>query len=161
LLLLLLLQVRGNNKLVQKVHVVSGDISLSCLGLSGADRATLLHSVDFIIHCAADIRLEADMQVSSNSSSSSSGGIGSTDSGHATAAVAAANISSKQQQLQSDFRAMQRAQQQQQQQQTKHVLGTGSLIVDTMMQLSLPVSITSSLACSSTRALPKLLLSPT
>jgi fatty acyl-CoA reductase len=56
--------VRNNEKLVQKVHVVSGDISLPGLGLSAADRATLLHSVDYIIHSAADIRLEADMQVS-------------------------------------------------------------------------------------------------
>uniref|UniRef100_A0A383VYV1 Fatty acyl-CoA reductase n=1 Tax=Tetradesmus obliquus TaxID=3088 RepID=A0A383VYV1_TETOB len=55
-------KVRSSEKLVQKVHVVAGDISLPGLGLSDADRATLLHSVDYIIHCAADIRLEADMQ---------------------------------------------------------------------------------------------------
>jgi hypothetical protein len=86
LLLLLLLQVRGNDKLVQKVHVVSGDISLPGLGLSSADRATLLHSVNFIIHCAADIRLEADMQVS-DSTAASARSIGGR---HATAAAAAA-----------------------------------------------------------------------
>jgi thioester reductase-like protein len=62
--------VRNNEKLAQKVHVVSGDISLPALGLSDADRATLLHSVDYIIHCAADIRLEADMQVNSSKCSS-------------------------------------------------------------------------------------------
>jgi thioester reductase-like protein len=77
-LLLLLLQVRDNDKLVQKVHVVSGDISLPCLGLSAADRATLVHSVDFVIHCAADIRLEADIQVSP--ATTASAGIRSTDS---------------------------------------------------------------------------------
>ncbi len=33
------------------------------LGLSPSDRAALSSSVNFIIHCAADIRLEADIQV--------------------------------------------------------------------------------------------------
>eukprot|EP00879_Flechtneria_rotunda_P002270 GHRR01002461.1.p1 GENE.GHRR01002461.1~~GHRR01002461.1.p1 ORF type:complete len:664 (+),score=233.63 GHRR01002461.1:802-2793(+) len=41
---------------------MAGDISLPGLGLSPVDRAQLLGTVDFIIHCAADIRLEADIQ---------------------------------------------------------------------------------------------------
>eukprot|EP00882_Tetradesmus_deserticola_P005979 GHRQ01006295.1.p1 GENE.GHRQ01006295.1~~GHRQ01006295.1.p1 ORF type:complete len:319 (+),score=59.94 GHRQ01006295.1:134-958(+) len=55
-------KVRDSTKLLQKVQVVGGDISLPGLGLSAADRATLLSSVDYIVHCAADIRLEADIQ---------------------------------------------------------------------------------------------------
>lgn len=61
---MLSLQVRDSAALLSKVHVVGGDISLPGLGLSAADRATLVSSVNFIIHCAADIRLEADIQVS-------------------------------------------------------------------------------------------------
>jgi thioester reductase-like protein len=62
------MQVRDSTKLLQKVHVIGGDISMPGLGLSAADRTTLLSSVDFIVHCAADIRLEADIQVSSSCS---------------------------------------------------------------------------------------------
>jgi hypothetical protein len=56
-------QVRDSTKLLRKVQVMGGDISLPGLGLSAADRTTLLSSVDYIVHCAADIRLEADIQV--------------------------------------------------------------------------------------------------
>ncbi|KAF8055926.1 fatty acyl-CoA reductase [Scenedesmus sp. PABB004] len=55
-------QVRDSPKLLSKVRVMGGDISAPGLGLSAADRSTLLGCVDFIIHCAADIRLEADIQ---------------------------------------------------------------------------------------------------
>lgn len=54
---------RDSTKLLQKVQVMGGDMSLPGLGLSPADRTALLSSVDFIVHCAADIRLEADIQV--------------------------------------------------------------------------------------------------
>mgnify|MGYP001806964070 CR=1 FL=1 len=57
-------QVREDSSLLSKVVVVGGDISLPGLGLSPSDRAALSSSVNFIIHCAADIRLEADIQVS-------------------------------------------------------------------------------------------------
>jgi thioester reductase-like protein len=60
---LLLLQVRDNAAIVSKVSAVGGDISQAGLGLAVEDRAMLLSSLDFIIHCAADIRLEADIQV--------------------------------------------------------------------------------------------------
>ncbi|KAF6261123.1 male sterility protein-domain-containing protein [Scenedesmus sp. NREL 46B-D3] len=55
-------KVRDSTKLLRKVQVMGGDISLPGLGMSAADRATLLSSVDYIVHCAADIRLEADIQ---------------------------------------------------------------------------------------------------
>ncbi|WIA40444.1 hypothetical protein OEZ86_013801 [Tetradesmus obliquus] len=55
-------KVRDSTKLLQKVQVMGGDMSLPGLGLSPADRTALLSSVDFIVHCAADIRLEADIQ---------------------------------------------------------------------------------------------------
>lgn len=61
-----MLQIREQSKVLSKVKVVGGDISLPGLGLSPADRAVLVGSVNFIVHCAADIRLEADIQVSSH-----------------------------------------------------------------------------------------------
>eukprot|EP00878_Enallax_costatus_P036666 GHUV01041200.1.p1 GENE.GHUV01041200.1~~GHUV01041200.1.p1 ORF type:complete len:163 (+),score=25.06 GHUV01041200.1:383-871(+) len=57
-------KVRDSTKLLKKVKVMAGDIIMPGLGLSAADKAVLLSSVDFIVHCAADIRLEADIQVS-------------------------------------------------------------------------------------------------
>lgn len=57
-------QIRDHTHLLTKVHVVGGDISQPGLGLSPADRDKLASRVNFIIHCAADIRLEADIQVS-------------------------------------------------------------------------------------------------
>lgn len=56
-------QIREQSRLLEKVKVVGGDISLPGLGLSVSDRATLVSSVNIIVHCAADIRLEADIQV--------------------------------------------------------------------------------------------------
>ena len=54
---------RDQAGVLSKVKVVEGDISLPGLGLSAAHRDTLVNSLNFIIHCAADIRLEADIQV--------------------------------------------------------------------------------------------------
>eukprot|EP00775_Hariotina_reticulata_P012149 gene12149-12287_t len=54
--------VRENVAITSKVCAVGGDISQAGLGLAVEDRAMLLSSLDFIIHCAADIRLEADIQ---------------------------------------------------------------------------------------------------
>ena len=53
--------VRDQPALVAKVGAVAGDIQLPGLGLSPSDRACLTErsgGVDFIVHCAADIRLE-------------------------------------------------------------------------------------------------------
>jgi hypothetical protein len=47
---------------VGKVKAVQGDIQLPGIGLSQSDRARLMRSVDVIIHCAADIRLEPTIQ---------------------------------------------------------------------------------------------------
>lgn len=53
---------RDNPRLLSKVRVVGGDINMPGLGLSSTDRKRLLGCVNYIIHCAADIRLEADIQ---------------------------------------------------------------------------------------------------
>lgn len=49
---------RDNHGTISKVQAVEGDIQLPGLGLSQAMRSRLARSVDYIIHCAADIRLE-------------------------------------------------------------------------------------------------------
>jgi hypothetical protein len=54
--------VRDRPSIVAKVKAVQGDIQLPGLGLSPADRVKLERSVDIIIHCAADIRLEPTIQ---------------------------------------------------------------------------------------------------
>jgi nucleoside-diphosphate-sugar epimerase len=54
--------VRQRPDLVAKVVAISGDISVPGLGLSPEDLATLEREVNFIIHSAADIRLEPPMQ---------------------------------------------------------------------------------------------------
>lgn len=54
--------VRDSKALVSKVHAVQGDIQAPGLGLSEDDRQRLVSSVNFIVHCAADIRLEPPIQ---------------------------------------------------------------------------------------------------
>jgi len=54
--------VRDNSALVSKVKAVAGDCQMPGLGISPVDRATLQKSVNVIIHCAADIRLEPSIQ---------------------------------------------------------------------------------------------------
>ncbi|KIZ03988.1 hypothetical protein MNEG_3968 [Monoraphidium neglectum] len=54
--------VRDSRATVGKVKAVQGDIQLPGIGLSQSDRARLMRSVDVIIHCAADIRLEPTIQ---------------------------------------------------------------------------------------------------
>lgn len=56
-------QVRDQSNLLDKVQVVGGDISLPGLGLDEQMRQVLASTLHFIMHCAADIRLEADIQV--------------------------------------------------------------------------------------------------
>lgn len=63
-----IIQVRDQSTLLDKVQVVGGDISLPGLGLDEQSRQFLISNVHFIMHCAADIRLEADIQVGSCSS---------------------------------------------------------------------------------------------
>lgn len=56
--------VRDDASIVSKVKAVQGDIQLPGLDLSPSDRSLLSRSVDVIIHCAADIRLEPSIQES-------------------------------------------------------------------------------------------------
>lgn len=46
----------------QKVHIVEGDLCRPDLGLSAADKAALLAEVNHVIHSAANIELDADIQ---------------------------------------------------------------------------------------------------
>jgi len=53
---------RGRAALLRKVAAVEGDITDEGMGLSAADRAALVAECDVVVHCAADIRLEVDVQ---------------------------------------------------------------------------------------------------
>jgi hypothetical protein len=55
--------IREKPELLAKVAAVAGDLSEPGLGLSAADREALAANVDIVIHSAADIRLEAPIQV--------------------------------------------------------------------------------------------------
>jgi thioester reductase-like protein len=52
---------QGNSSILSRVQVVEGDLLLPGLGLSAADHA-LLREVDVVLHCAANLELEADIQ---------------------------------------------------------------------------------------------------
>lgn len=54
--------VRGKPDLLSKVRAVAGDLSEVNLGLSSSDRSMLVENVEILLHCAADIRLEAPIQ---------------------------------------------------------------------------------------------------
>ena len=54
--------VRDDTALLPLVTPIAGDILQPGLGLSLEDKETLQDEVDTIIHCAADIRLEAPIQ---------------------------------------------------------------------------------------------------
>ena len=48
---------------IKRARAVAGDVCTAGLGLSQCDRRMLESEVDIILHCAADITLEADIQV--------------------------------------------------------------------------------------------------
>lgn len=52
----------GGRQVFHRVKVVDGDLSLPGLGLSGADRELLVNEVDTVIHCAANLALDARIQ---------------------------------------------------------------------------------------------------
>jgi nucleoside-diphosphate-sugar epimerase len=53
---------RGRPALLRKVVAVEGDLAEEKMGLSVEDRAALINEMDVAVHCAADIRLEVDVQ---------------------------------------------------------------------------------------------------
>jgi thioester reductase-like protein len=56
-------QALHGNDVLSRVHAVEGDLLLPELGLSAADKE-LLRQVDIVLHCAASMELQADMQKS-------------------------------------------------------------------------------------------------
>jgi hypothetical protein len=48
---------------IKRARAVAGDIFMADLGLSQDDKAVIESEVNIILHCAADITLEADIQV--------------------------------------------------------------------------------------------------
>lgn len=52
----------GGPNVFNKVRAVAGDLCAPGLGLSAADAQELKESVDFVIHCAANVTLDADVQ---------------------------------------------------------------------------------------------------
>eukprot|EP00878_Enallax_costatus_P037999 GHUV01043120.1.p1 GENE.GHUV01043120.1~~GHUV01043120.1.p1 ORF type:complete len:414 (+),score=148.58 GHUV01043120.1:274-1515(+) len=53
---------RDQQRLLRKVKAVTGDITQPGLGLDASSRRILQQQTDVILHCAADIRLEADIK---------------------------------------------------------------------------------------------------
>lgn len=51
----------GRSNAFEKVQAVEGDLTLPGLGLSTADAAALRKEVSVVIHCAADIELDAQV----------------------------------------------------------------------------------------------------
>lgn len=54
----------GGRSVFAKVQAVEGDLSLPGLGLSPEDARMLQHEVTHVVHCAANIELDADIQKS-------------------------------------------------------------------------------------------------
>lgn len=52
----------GGPNAFNKIRAVAGDLCAPGLGLSAADAAELKESVDLVIHCAASVTLDADVQ---------------------------------------------------------------------------------------------------
>lgn len=52
---------KGRHNAFKRVQAVEGDLTLPGLGLSQADAATLRREVSVVIHCAADIELDAQV----------------------------------------------------------------------------------------------------
>jgi nucleoside-diphosphate-sugar epimerase len=55
---------RGRPSLINKVVAIQGDVEACEMALAASDRAILVQQTDIMIHCAADIRLEVDIQTS-------------------------------------------------------------------------------------------------
>jgi len=53
---------RGRPALAAKVVAIEGDMDAPGLGINLEDRAALTREVEVLVHCAADIRLEVDVQ---------------------------------------------------------------------------------------------------
>ena len=53
---------KGRRNAFAKVQAVEGDLTLPGLGLSAADAESITREVNVIIHCAADIELDAQVQ---------------------------------------------------------------------------------------------------
>jgi fatty acyl-CoA reductase len=54
-------QALNGRNVLSKVHAIEGDLGLPGLGISPEDRQ-LLQQVDYVLHCAASVELQADMQ---------------------------------------------------------------------------------------------------
>lgn len=55
---------RQNPTFAEKVSAIAGDISLPDIGLSEKDRMLLMGEVDVIFHCAATVRFDDPLRVS-------------------------------------------------------------------------------------------------
>lgn len=53
----------GGENVFHKVHTIEGDLLQPGLGLSETDAAMLKQEVDIVLHCAASVQLDADIQV--------------------------------------------------------------------------------------------------
>lgn len=52
----------GRCNVFKKVHVVEGDMLHPDLGLSAADKQLVLEKTHVVLHCAADVALQAPIQ---------------------------------------------------------------------------------------------------
>lgn len=55
---------RQNPTFEEKVTAIAGDISLPDVGLKGDDKKILMEEVDVIFHCAATVRFDDSLKVS-------------------------------------------------------------------------------------------------
>lgn len=58
---------KTNPKILQKVVLVSGDVSLDELDLSSEDKATLIRDVNVVFHFAATVRFDDPIKIAVNS----------------------------------------------------------------------------------------------
>jgi fatty acyl-CoA reductase len=68
-------KVRDQQSLLDRIQAIDGDLSLPGLGIEAATREKLRSSVEIILHSAADIRLEVDIQTTLKSNYLGTGAI--------------------------------------------------------------------------------------
>lgn len=56
-----------SGKLLEKIKVVKGDVSIDGLGISDADKNRFLKEIDVVFHCAANVRFDLSIRDAVNS----------------------------------------------------------------------------------------------
>lgn len=56
----------SNSELLQKIIVISGDLSVDGLDLDQVDEKTLINQVNIVFHCAGNVRFDEPLKVAIN-----------------------------------------------------------------------------------------------